>query len=261
MNGNLRTLPIKIESWEQCLKREYAEAERFSCAIGAFDGIHLGHRALIRKICADRQTIPSVLTFVNNPKSTTKPESFLGELYSLKQRLSAFERFGVRRCVLIDFSPEFRALSGAEFLTVLLDTGSVRKLVIGHDFRCGRHLSTDAAQIASFTEAYGVKTEIIEPLRFDGDIVSSSKIRAYVRSGDLDRASALLGSPFELDVSDLSLVEDSWRIATRVLPPDGTYKVGVLDSPFGVEIGKTKAYIEGDRVRVESERAEYLRFL
>ena len=228
------------------------ESEGAAVTIGVFDGVHLGHQALIKRI-VERGPNPTVLTFRENPKKISG--KYEGDLYSLKQKISAFESLGVSRAVLIDFSPEFSRLKGREFLDLLAGRGGMGFLTIGCHFHCGFHQDTDADLVREINSGKGIPTELMSPVALPFEAgngpVSSSRIRSAVLSGDLKLAAALLGRNFGLDLSDISPVyskngyreygkngrENSetfvydLRSVNRITPAEGEYSV--LFNPGG----------------------------
>ncbi|MDR0375275.1 MAG: FAD synthetase family protein [Treponema sp.] len=160
--------------------------------IGVFDGVHRGHQSLIRKV-VEHGSCPTVITFRENPKQTLAPQTYAGDIITLHEKLIIFERMGVKKTILIDFSDDFRCLKGREFIEVLIYQGNLRFLVVGYNFRCGCCLDTDAQAVKSITAEHGVACEVVEPIMFRGERVSSSRIRAALRAGDWVKAAAFLG--------------------------------------------------------------------
>ena len=243
--------------------------------IGVFDGVHLGHQALIKRI-VERGPNPTVITFRENPKKMTSGY-YGGDLYSLKQKLNAFDELGVNRAVLIDFSPEFSKLKGKEFLDLLAGRGRMVFLAIGCHFRCGFRQDTDACLVREINSGNGIPTElflpIALPLEAGNSPVSSSRIRSAVISGDLENAAAFLGRNFGLDLSDITPVYGQneykgfkkngrkhskyvydLRSVNRITPAGGGYSVLIYPG------GKTsRADVEDGKV-ILSEEAESLEF-
>jgi riboflavin kinase/FMN adenylyltransferase len=194
-------------------------------AIGVFDGVHRGHRALIQRIVShDAGETPVAITFRQNHKKA-------GDIMSFRQKLAAFEKLGVALTVVIEFSESFRRMPGVEFLRILLEHGSLGFLAVGGNFRCGYRLDTGAGDIQQFTGARGIPADIVEPLWEGSAPISSSRIRAAIRAGRLDEAALLLGCPFTLDISGAEQAQrdDEMVYAIEclglVLPPPGRYPV------------------------------------
>ena len=220
---------MKVVSWEEF--RETWRPERpLAATVGVFDGLHIGHRSLIRRVLAKApSSTPAVFTFAENPKRILRPSSYHGDLASLEQKLEGFESLGLELAVLIDFSGNFSKLAGRDFLSLLRDRGGLSYLAVGSNFRCGHRLDTDAAAIVEFYSSRGVAAEIVEPLEWNGHPVSSSRVRSAVLDGRLEDAAAMLGRPYELDLRRAEALESGDGFASfllpagRAAPPEGRY--------------------------------------
>ena len=257
-------MSLRIIEWPDFLGSSVSPS---AMTIGVFDGVHLGHQALIERIVR-RGPNPTALTFKENPKKMISPDLFEGDLYSLKQKLIVFESLGVSRVVLIDFSEDFGKLRGREFLDLLENRGKMAFLAIGTNFHCGFRQDTDAKLIREMNEGKGIPTEIVPPVTLPvvNGPVSSSRVRLAIVSGDLKLAAALLGRNFTLDLSDLkfeflgrnpkhgSYVYDL-RPVYRVAPAAGEYSV--LMRPGGTV---DRAKMENGKVFLPQE-AESLEFV
>ena len=191
---------MRVVSWAEAVSGQASMPERSAATIGVFDGLHLGHRALIDRVVAKAPGLsPVIITFKDNPKRVTRPHRFSGCLFTLEQKLAALEDAGAEVCVLIDFSGNFSKLAGSEFVSALGSIG-VRSFVIGSDFKCGHRLSTDAEGLRAVAATFGAETEIVGPVTLDGEPVSSSRIRSAIANGRTDLALAMLGRPYTLDL-------------------------------------------------------------
>jgi riboflavin kinase/FMN adenylyltransferase len=222
--------------------------------VGVFDGVHRGHAALIKRIVS-RGPCPTVVTFRENPKMLLSPRQYEGDIFSLEQKLSAFEELRVDRVILIDFSEKFSKINGWEFIDSLESRGGAVFLAIGAGFCCGYRHETGAETIRQRNERKGIPTEIIPPVLQGLVPVSSSRIRAAIAGGDIAGAEALLGRKFELDLCGIrgspfvegakeGMVFDALSLH-RITPAAGTYKVCIrpqkasgVDAEITVEGGK-----------------------
>jgi len=114
--------------------------------IGVFDGLHRGHQELIRRVVEPNRT-SVVVTFQRHPTEVLLHDSIPGFIMSIRQKRRTLEGLGVDVSVLVDFTESFRRLSGRDFLTRLTESFTIRRLVVGHDFRCGYRLDTDIDDI------------------------------------------------------------------------------------------------------------------
>jgi riboflavin kinase/FMN adenylyltransferase len=216
---------MKVVSWEEYLAGALVDLP-FAATIGVFDGLHIGHRALVARVLAHEALASAVLTFRENPKRILSPHTHRGELSTLDQKLGLIESLSVDFCVLIDFSGDFSKLPGRSFLSILRDSGMLRFLAVGEDFRCGRGLDTAAADIGAFCEESSIGIELVPALRWEGQAVSSSRIRKAVTEGRLDEAQAMLGRPYEIDLR-AALPLPGGRLAPKgeqARPPTGRYE-------------------------------------
>ncbi len=220
---------MTVVSWDLFVSGSLS-CEPRAATVGVFDGLHLGHRALIDRIRArGGELVPSVFTFRENPKALLRPKAFEGNIFSLDQKLDALEGLGVAFVVLIDFSGDFGKLSGKEFVDLLKDRGKLRYLAVGSDFRCGYRLDTDAERLRSLNARDGIPTDIVPPVALGGAPVSSSRIRTAIAAGNLVEATALLGRNFVLDLGPTPTTPGPDREeydvgpTRRIAPPSGRY--------------------------------------
>jgi riboflavin kinase/FMN adenylyltransferase len=159
-------------------------------AIGTFDGVHLGHREVIRG--AD-----TVVTFDPHPQSVVAPGTQPRLLTTLQRKAELVETLGVEELVVIPFDGAFAGRDAQEFIDhVLVDRVQAIDVAVGENFRFGHKAGGDAAMLAAdgrFT------TRIVPLLEVDGEVVSSSHIRGLVAGGAVQYADKLLGAPFAID--------------------------------------------------------------
>ena len=253
-NG-ITLMSLKIINWDDFISQNHPphlqSSESCAMTIGVFDAVHLGHQALIRRI-VEKGPNPTVVTFRENPKKVLS-HPFEGDLYSLKQKLEVFDNLGVRQVILIDFSRDFSKLKGKEFLNLLHKYGRIAFLAIGSNFRCGFHQDTGAILVKEMNERRGIPTELVpmelvQPVTLSAEPVSSSRIRAFVASGNIKLAAALMGRNFDLDLSDIrpELSQSSHvydlRSVQRIVPANGAYQVricpGSISGMASTEEGK-----------------------
>jgi len=158
-------------------------------AVGEFDGVHLGHREVMRG--AD-----TVLTFEPHPRTVVSPDSAPLLLTTLAAKADLIAGLGVRELVVIPFDGAFAARAAQEFIDhVLVEQLGAEHVSVGANFRFGHRARGDAALLQA-QDAF--ETRIVELVDVDGEVVSSSLIRGLVAAGDVDGANAFLGSPFQL---------------------------------------------------------------
>jgi len=190
-------MSMRVIKWEEYLYSSFLiPHSSFSLAvtIGVFDGVHLGHQSLIRRISAP-PLLPTVVTFRENPVKSINPARFAGDIYSLEQKLCLLEALGVKLTVLIDFSEEISKINGRDFIDLLLGKQPVTLLALGENFRCGHGQDIGVDEIRSLANARGVETWVAPPVMDGGMPVSSNRIRQALAAGRFEEAQRMLGRP------------------------------------------------------------------
>ncbi|MFN8828478.1 MAG: bifunctional riboflavin kinase/FAD synthetase [Labrys sp. (in: a-proteobacteria)] len=166
-------------------------------AIGNFDGVHRGHRAVIdaaRRLAADLGGPALALTFEPHPRKVFRPEVPLFRLSPPAVKATLFERAGLDGAVTLSFDRLFAETSAERFLAdLLVGRLKARAVAIGHDFSFGKGRQGNADFILARAPALGLKVAVVPAFAQDGAAVSSSAIRAALAAGDVRRANALLG--------------------------------------------------------------------
>jgi len=170
--------------------------------IGNFDGLHLGHQALL-SLLADRageRGLPaSVLTFEPHPREFFSPLDAPARLTSLREKLLRLGDNGVDHAHVQPFNNRFSTLSAEEFIqSVLVDGLKVRHLLIGDDFRFGERRNGDFALLQAAGSAHGFGVEAMPTLSIAGERASSSAVRCALETGNLSHAARLLGRPYSI---------------------------------------------------------------
>jgi riboflavin kinase / FMN adenylyltransferase len=195
---------MRVISWEEYIgSRESGVGSRDSSSlaitVGVFDGVHLGHQSLIRRICQppSDSPLPTVITFRENPMKSLNPAGFAGDIYNLEQKLRHLESLGVKLTVLIDFSEEISKINGRDFIDLLLGGRPVTLLALGENFRCGHGRDIGVAEIRSLAKARGVETWVAPVVMDGGQPVSSNRIRQALAAGRFEEAQRMLGRPLD----------------------------------------------------------------
>ena len=221
--------------------------------IGVFDGVHRGHQALIamaRERAREARRLCGVMTFDPHPVEVLAPNTRIGYLSDLDERVRQFEAFGADFCCIIHFTKQTAATSARDFVHPLLETLRMRNLVIGHDFTLGHKRQGNAAFLRDLGAEWGFSLDVIEPLRADGDIISSTRIRKLVEAGDVEAAARLLGHPLAVHgtLSPQLQVQAAERL---LLPPDGRY-AGSVGPVYASEAPQAALLLlEGRQIQIE----------
>ena len=209
-------------------------------AIGVFDGVHLGHQQIIRQTVADARqhdAIALVITFDRHPSTVVAPDRVPPLIYSLPQKLGAIESLGADTLLLIHFDRAFSEQTGEAFIRGLVcDLGKIQSLCVGADFVFGHQRSGNVALLEKLGDELGFTVHGLAAVSLDNQIVSSTRIREAIRSGNLDAASQMLGRPYAISgrvvAGDgvgrkLGFPTANLDAAGLVLPPNGVYAVHV----------------------------------
>jgi len=170
-------------------------------AVGNFDGLHLGHRKILSKLCAlaGEQGLRSlVLTFHPHPERALGKQS-VRMIDTPEQRLERLGGTCVDAVVVTSFDKSFSRLSCAAFVNEILGTKlGAREVVIGRDFRFGRNRRGDTVRLRSLGRRAGLGVHVVAPAVFGGQVVSSSAVRILLGHGQVEEAARLLGRPYEI---------------------------------------------------------------
>ena len=168
--------------------------------IGNFDGVHLGHRALLDELKAKAHELAlpaTVLTFEPHPRELFAPDQAPARLASLRDKIELLAEAGIDRVHVCRFDRKLASLSAQDFVERILVRGlAVRHLIIGDDFRFGKARGGDFALLQREGRERGFAVEAMRTVDHDGLRVSSSAVREALAAGDIERAERLLGRPF-----------------------------------------------------------------
>jgi riboflavin kinase/FMN adenylyltransferase len=168
--------------------------------IGNFDGVHLGHRALLAELTAKARELglpATVLTFEPHPRELFAPDQAPARLASLRDKFELLAECGVDRVHVCRFNRHLASLTAAEFIDRILVRGlAVRHLIIGDDFRFGKGRGGDFALLQQAGKQYGFAVEAMHTVDFGGLRVSSSAVRDALAAGNIEHAEQLLGRAF-----------------------------------------------------------------
>jgi riboflavin kinase/FMN adenylyltransferase len=224
-----------------------------SVAIGTFDGVHLGHRAVIGES-------DTVLTFDPHPVSIIRPEAAPKLLTPFSVKRDLIAGLGVEELVVIPFDRDFASRSAGDFVEDVLIAGlGAGQVSVGENFRFGRGAEGDPALLGSRSE---FETRVVPLVEVAGETVSSSHIRGLVAAGELAEATEFLGGPFlfegevvegdrrgqELGIPTANLVPDD----RLVCPGHGVYAAWAHGYPAAVNVGVRPTFETGRGLLVEA---------
>ena len=222
-------------------------------AVGTFDGVHVGHRQVIRGC-------DTVLTFDPHPLSVVRPEAAPKLLTPFNVKRDIISGLGVKELVVIPFNDEFRQKTAEQFIDeVLIGKLGAIEVSVGENFNFGKRATGNVDMLRARTE---FQTRVAPLVDVDGETVSSTQIRALVAAGDVEKASRMLGGPFivegevahgdkrgrDLGFPTANLVPDE----RFVHPGHGVYAAWAHGHPAAVNVGIRPQFQTGRGLLVEA---------
>lgn len=223
---------------------EYPFTQNSFVTLGAFDGIHFGHRQIISRLISEAKTnggVSVLITFNPHPQEVIQkgPAEFR-LLTTLTEKLSVLKQTGIDRILVLPFTRDFSELSPEDFIEkVLAGKIGVKKIWLGYDHGFGRNRQGSARLLEEFGTRLGFSVETVQPQEKDGVVVSSTGIRNLIREGRIREANQLLGYEYSLS----GIVSRGDRIGRtigfptanifpenprKLLPSNGVYIVGIV---------------------------------
>ncbi len=215
-------------------------AGRAVVTLGIFDGVHLGHRQVLKRTVAAAKSADGTsiaITFDPHPRTIFGTDERPLLLTSTEHKTKLLRQLGIDKCIIINFTPEFADISGREFIDLLDSRLDLVKIVLGRESRFGRRREGDVSLVASIGRDRGFEVEVVEPVTVNDVIISSTLIRKYIHGGDLDAAAGCLGRRFSI----LGTVVKGDSVGRRlgyptanidphneVIPPNGVYAVRAI---------------------------------
>ena len=214
--------------------------------IGTFDGVHIGHKALLNRLVktAKKEDLDAVvLTFFPHPRMVLQTDASIQLINTIDERIELISKTGLDHLIIHPFTKAFSRLTALEFVRdILVHKLNIKKIVIGYDHRFGRNRNADIEDLRAFGLTYGFEVEEISAQELDDVAVSSTKVRNALKEGDIQTANTYLGYPFMLSgtvvrgkeigrtiqypTANLALSEDY-----KLIPKEGVYVVkATIDS-------------------------------
>ncbi len=172
-------------------------------AIGNFDGVHLGHRALIaraRELAAANRALTVALTFDPHPSALLAPGHAPRMLTSIGRRIELLAEAGVDAVVVEPFTRELAGIAADAFVEdIVLVALRARAIIVGYDFCYGQGRTGTVEDLRAHGEQAGIEVAVVPPVTIDGEVAGSTKVRAHLRAGELARAERILGRRWDVD--------------------------------------------------------------
>lgn len=218
-------------------------------AIGVFDGVHLGHQQIIRQAISDARqhdSLALVVTFDRHPKSIVAPRSVPPLIHPLAQKVRTIELLGADATLLIEFNRAFSEQTGEAFIRGLVrDLGRLQGICVGANFVFGHNRTGDVALLRQLGAELGFTVHGMSAVALDGEVVSSTRIRSAIQSGNIDAASQMLGRPYSVSGGvisgdrlgrELGVPTANLDVTGLMLPPDGVYAACAIVNNCGADL-------------------------
>lgn len=210
--------------------------------IGNFDGVHLGHQYIFRRLIAEahREERPAVaISFEPHPKMVLHPERRPFYLItSPEEKIQHISNLGIDALILIPFSQDYARTTAEEFIhDVLWERLRIRKIIIGHDYTFGRGKEGNEAFLTASGSRLGFEVEVLSAFKIGDTTISSTRIRRAILAGEVRYAASLLGRPYNLSGEvipghhrgvNLGFPTANIRPDKELVPPIGVYAVLVI---------------------------------
>jgi len=165
--------------------------------IGNYDGIHLGHQAILKKLISESKSnniLSSVMTFEPHPREFFSPKLAPKRIISLREKLEYFDELKIDHVFIVNFNDEFSRKSYLDFIEILKKNIQAKKIIIGNDFRFGKQREGNIDKLIDNS----VDVFVMNKIEYKGERVSSTIIRDSLAAGDLKRAAMLLGRSYSI---------------------------------------------------------------
>ncbi|BCY27645.1 riboflavin biosynthesis protein [Flavobacterium okayamense] len=233
--------------------------------MGTFDGVHLGHLRLLKKIVGDskKEELESiVLTFFPHPRMVLQKDTDIKLLNSIDEKAQLLEVIGIDHLIIHPFNQEFSRLSAEDFVReILVEKLNIKKIVIGYDHRFGRNRTATIEDLIEFGKNYGFEVEQISAEEINDVAISSTKIRNSLKKGDVKQANKFLGYNYMISGNVISGKKIGRTIGFptanikinedyKLVPKDGVYIVSSVinnTTVYGMmNIGKNPTFSENE---------------
>ena len=167
--------------------------------LGAFDGFHIGHQALVHQALdvANKNNYKTfVFSFLNHPQSVIKPQNVPLPIITYDEKLRICNAMGVDYLALIPFSLSFSQMTPEAFLDMIRVQYRAAAIVVGFNFHFGKQGAGNPQFLKEYCEKHNIEAHVVEPVLYGGQVVSSSRIRSCIMQGEMEEANAMLGRPY-----------------------------------------------------------------
>lgn len=210
---------------------DFKSDRRTVVTIGTFDGVHIGHRAILHRLVqtAKKEDLDAaVLTFFPHPRMVLQQNSYLKLINTIDERIALLEKTGLDRLIIHPFTKEFSRLTASEYVEeILVKSLNAKKIIIGYDHRFGRNRTANIEDLKDFGKIFDFEIEEISAKEIDDVAVSSTKIRNALNAGDVETANNYLDYKFMITgkVVQGRALGRTINYPTANLYPEESYKI------------------------------------
>lgn len=183
-------------------KARRRDARPIIATIGNFDGMHLGHQAIMQRmktLAELHSALTCIITFEPMPAEVFSVQNPPPRLHGTRNRIRNMQDCGIDQCLILTFNEQLRSLSASEFIeNVLLENLNLHTLIVGDDFRFGNKRAGDISTLQQAGAEHGFDVEDTPTVLHNGERISSSLVRTALKNRNLQQAADLLGRPYEI---------------------------------------------------------------
>ncbi len=207
--------------------------------IGTFDGIHLGHQALLKTLREKVSGTLSVFTFSNHPSGVINSRPSTPLLITLEHKLKLLKECGVNLSVLSPFNTEFASQGFDQFLSKLHNALHFSHLVLGEGASFGKNRQGNESEVRAFAKDHHFEVDYFPKIIYKNEPISSGRIRNHLQKGEFAEVKALLGRPYSI-YAPLVKKKDRFQLdaSELCLPPDGIYPIRLINLETAVRDGR-----------------------
>ena len=248
---------------------EYQKKNKSILTLGTFDGVHIGHKKIIKKLT--KQTLEYkyesvLLTFFPHPRMVLKQDVKIQLLNTIEEKIKLIKATGIQHLIIHPFDAIFSELTAEDFVKkVLVDQLNIGKIIIGHDHKFGKNRAANIDDLIELGEKYNFEVDQISVKEIDSISISSTKIRTALLAGKIELANAYLGHPYAISgvvvegkkigrtigfpTANIELTEDY-----KLIPKNGVYVVSCemkTGTVFGMMNIGNNPTVEGKKNSIE----------
>lgn len=243
--------------------------------IGNFDGLHLGHKEILRRLQEEAKKINGkaiVLTFEPHPSEILTPQKSILRINTIKEKTALIKNQNIDALIMEPFTKELASTTAEDFFNkILVQKLNPKVIVIGHDFHFGKNREGSIDTLKKFGEKIGIEVIKVHPFEKDEEIISSSLIRKYIDCGNVEKAHTLLGRPFFLGGTvikgagrgkEMKTPTANLAIENRLIPGDGVYiLMTYVDNALYPSVGSVGINVTFDSTGPRSIETHILNFV